>query len=154
MFDVYRVKQCNHTLYIWTMLGAIKTTQLSWSLNWASSPEKKRGSKAGHQRTAQRTTTDCSSLKSVQDVLTSRCTLISPSSCFPRLVAKRKISAAPFLLLRSTSPFACAFKPWALLNTVRPWCYSDCLLVVSRTWFLSLPPPIWFLGEGPLETLE
>jgi hypothetical protein len=42
------------------------------------------------------------------------------------VVAKRKISAAPslllrcislapFLLLRSTSPFACAFKPWAWL---------------------------------------
>jgi hypothetical protein len=51
------------------------------------------------------------------------------------------ISAAPFLLLRSISPFACAFKPWALLNTETPWCYSDCFRVVLALGVcLSLPP--------------
>jgi hypothetical protein len=78
---------CEHSfscgvLHCTFLLGAIKTTLLSWSLNWASPPKKKRGSKAGHQRTTPRTTTDCSSPKSAPDVLTSRCTLIPPSSCF------------------------------------------------------------------------
>ena len=45
-------------------------------------PDKKRGSKAGHRHAAPRTTTDCSNPKSVLDVLTSRCTLITPVSCF------------------------------------------------------------------------
>jgi hypothetical protein len=51
------------------------------------------------------------------------------------------ISAVPPLLLKSTSPFACALKPWAFLNTARPWCYSDCLHVVSHTWCPSFSSP-------------
>ena len=58
-----------HCLYC-SLLGGIKATLLSWSLNWASPPEKKRGSEAGHRCTAPRATTDCSSPKSAPDVLT------------------------------------------------------------------------------------
>jgi hypothetical protein len=44
---------------------------------------RKGGQKWATGRTTPRTTTDCSSPKSAQDVLTLRCTLIPPSSCFP-----------------------------------------------------------------------
>jgi hypothetical protein len=64
-------------------------------------------------------------------------------------------STALFFLPKGTSPFACAFKPWT-------WLIQWNLDVTQNVsvWFfiqgsrLSLYSPIWFLGEGPLETLE
>jgi hypothetical protein len=59
----------------------------------------------------------------------------------PRVAAKRKISTAPPLML-STSPFACAFKPWALLNTVETLMLLRLLpCVVHCTRFSSLSSP-------------
>jgi hypothetical protein len=47
---------------------------------------------------------------------------------------------------------ACAFKPWALLIQ---WDLDATQTVsfIAQGSRLSLPP-IWFLGEGPLETLK
>ena len=63
-------------------------------------------------------------------------------------------STAPSFLLKGTSPFACAFKPWAWLIHWGP----DAIQNISVSLFAQDPrlslPPIWFLGEGPLETLE
>jgi hypothetical protein len=50
-------------------------------------------------------------------------------------------STAPSFLPKGTSPFACAFKPWALLNTLEPWCYSECFHVILYTRFSSLSTP-------------
>jgi hypothetical protein len=112
--------------FFWELLlGAIKTTQLSWSLNWASPPKKKRGSKAGHLRTAPRTTTDCSSPKSVLDVLTSRCTLILPKEKF----------LLPHPSCWGTFPLP-HFSCWEVLP-----CYSECFPVVLYTRFSSLSTP-------------
>jgi hypothetical protein len=125
---------------------------------YLSPPEKKRGSKAGHWHTVPRTTTECSRPKSSPDVLTTpwyHQVPASPCSCqkknfycptpptdkyFPFCLCN---STAPPLLLKGTSPFACTFKPWALLNTLGPWCYSDCFHVsfITQGSCLSLPPP-------------
>jgi hypothetical protein len=151
--------------------GAIKTTLLSWSLNWASPPRRKRGQKRAINAAFQEQPQNVPALSQRQmswpqdvpwyhQIPASPCSCQKKNFCCPIPPAEEYflfclcISAAPFLLLRSTSPFACAFKPWALLNTERPWCYSDRFCVVPCTWFPSLPPPIWFLGEVPLETLE
>ena len=140
----------------WVTVGSIKTTQLSWSLNWASPPREERGVKSGPLTHCSRTTTECSSPKSAPNVLTTSWyhqVPVSPCSCqkknfhCPIPPAEKYfllclcISAAPFLLLSSISPFACALKPWALLNTVTPWCYSDWFHVVPALGVhLSLPP--------------
>ena len=138
------------------VLGAIKTTQLFWSLNWAS-PSTPR-------RKGQKWDTDALLLEQPQIVPALSQRLMSwphpdtTNFLLPCVVAKRKISDAPFLLLRSTSPFACAFKPWALLNTVTPWCHSDCsvsfldLVSVSPSPHLVLrrrsPRDPWITGPA------
>ena len=146
------------------MLGAIKTTQLSWCLNWSSPPEKNRVSKAGHQRTTSRTTTYCSSPKSVPDVLTPRCTLILPSSCFPVKIfycptppADKYLyfpfslcnSIAPPFLLKGTSPFACAFKPWVWLIHWNLDVTQNVSLFFTQGSRLSLPPNLVLRRRSP-----
>jgi hypothetical protein len=58
------------------LLGAIKTTQLSWSLNWASPPPEEKGVKSGPLDTP---------LQEQPQIVPalSQSTLIPPSSCFP-----------------------------------------------------------------------
>jgi hypothetical protein len=68
----------------------------------------------------------------------------------PRVTAKRKISTAPPLLLRSTSPFAWAFKPWAFLNKTGPWCHSECFRVILVLGpRLSLCPHLFLRRRSP-----
>jgi hypothetical protein len=71
----------------------------------------------------------------------------SSFSAAPSLLL-RCISSAPFLPLKGTSPFASAFKPRARLIHWDP----DAIQNISVSLFAQDPclslPPIWFLGEG------
>jgi hypothetical protein len=117
------------------VLRAIKTTLLSWSLNWASPPEKKSGSKRATDAPLWKQPQIVPALSQrwmswPQDVPWYRQVLASPCNClknvqfncptpppdkylyFPFCLCN---STAPFFLLKGTSPFACVFKPWAWL---------------------------------------
>jgi hypothetical protein len=68
----------------------------------------------------------------------------------PRVVAKRKISAAPSLLLRSTSPFACTFKPWAwLIHWGIDAIQNVSLLLFAQDPRLSLTPNLVLRRRSP-----
>ena len=68
----------------------------------------------------------------------------------PSVVAKRKISAAPFLLLRSTSPFACAFKPWAwLIHWGLDAIQNFSVSLFAQDPHLSLPPNLVLRRRSP-----
>jgi hypothetical protein len=54
--------------FIYLLLGAIKTTLLSWSLKWASPLRRKGGQKRATDTPIPRTTTECSSPKSSMNV--------------------------------------------------------------------------------------
>ena len=155
------------------LLGAIKTTLLSWSLNWASPPSRRKG--------GQKRATDTPFWEQPQNVPALNQRQMSwphPDTTkflLPRVASKRKISIAPPLPLISTctSPFACAILlphpscwkalPLLLVHLNLGPCSIHWNLDVTQTAsmchslhkvLISLYPSIWFLGEGPLETLE
>ena len=85
---------------------------------------------------------------------------MSAKFLLPRVVTKRKISApslllrcisaAPFLLLRSTSPFACAFKPWAwLIHWGLDATQNISVLLFAQGPCLSLPPNLVLRRRSP-----
>jgi hypothetical protein len=161
------VKVCT-TSQTW-LLGAIKTTILSWSLNWASPPGRKGGQKRATDAPLREQPQIVPALSQhrmswPQDVPWYRQVPASPCNCLknvqfycPTLPADKYLYfpfclcnfTAPSFLLKGTSPFACAFKPWALLNTLEPWCYSDCFRVSFFTQGLSLSPHLVLRRRSP-----
>jgi hypothetical protein len=120
-------------------------------------------------------TTDCSSPESALDVLTSRCTLIHQVPASPCSRQKKNFRCpippaevhfhcpippaelhfhCPITPAENFSPFVCAFKGWAFLIQWDLDATQNVSLSFLHLVFISLYPPMLFLGECLLETLE